>query len=338
MVIDADIHVTRDSIANLRERLPERYRQRERFQNADEHDRALFGTLGKHDLSAEEHIVDMEQEGIDVQVLFPTGLLNYGSTRQPDLAVALCRVYNDWLREFCQADPRRFKGVALVPCQDMREATRELNRAVTDLGMVAAMVPTYVYPGKDLGSHEFDELYGEAQRLGVPIAVHRVSGSGAVGFERFTNFTALHACVPMFELATAVTNMTIGGVFDRFPTLKVAFLEAGIGWVPWLVENLDEHVELRHPEVPHLKAKPSEYLSSGRAWFSFEPDEEAVPEVAALLGEQSLLFSSDYPHWDWVAGGVRLVQGRADMSDSLKQAVLTTNAANCYGLSAGVPA
>ncbi len=338
MVIDADIHVTRDTVDALRDRFPEQFRRRERFQNADEHDRGLFGTLGKHGLTAAQHIEDMDKEGIDVQVLFPTGLLNYGSTRQADLATALCRAYNDWLHEFCQADPRRFKGVALVACQDLRGAVREMHRAVSDLGMVGVMVPTYVYPGKDLGSHDFDELYGEAQRLGVPIAVHRVSGSGSVGFERFTNFTALHACVPMFELATAVSNMTIGGVFERFPDLKVAFLEAGVGWVPWLVENLDEHVEIRAPEVPHLKAKPSEYLSSGRAWFSFEPDEEAVPEVAELLGEQSLLFSSDYPHWDWVEGGVRLIRERKDMSESLKQAVLTDNAAKCYGIPAEVPA
>src|SRR4051794_8131064 len=163
MVIDADIHVTLDTMENLRDRLPERYRRRGRFQNSDEFDRDMFGTLGKHGLNAQQHIVDMDAEGIDVQVLFPTGLLNFGSTRQPDLAVTLSHVYNDWLHEFCQADPRRFKGVGLVACQDMPSAVREANRCVTDLGMCAIMVPTYVYPGKDLGSHEFDELYGEAQ-------------------------------------------------------------------------------------------------------------------------------------------------------------------------------
>jgi predicted TIM-barrel fold metal-dependent hydrolase len=338
MVIDADIHVTLDTMENLRSRLPERFRKRERFQNQDEYDRNLSGTLGKHELTAEQHIVDMDQEGIDVQVLFPTGLLNHGSTREPELATALAHAYNDWLHEFCQADPRRFKGVALLALQDIPQAIREMTRAVTDLGMVAAMIPTYVYPGKDLGSRELDDLYAEAQRLGIPIAVHRVSGSGSVGFERFTNFTALHALVPMFELATAVANMVVGGVFERFPTLKVAYLEAGVRWVPWLVHNLDEHCEVRAPEVPHLKALPSEYLGSGRVFFSFEPDEQGLVEVAEMLGDQVLLFSSDYPHWDWVPGGVRLIRERSDLSETLKRRVLADNPAQCYGIPTGVPA
>ena len=334
MIIDADIHVTTDTVENLCARLPERFQYRNQYQNTDEFDRGLGGKLGKHGLSPAQHLADMQQEGIDVQVLFPTGLLNFGSTREAALATGLAHAYNDWLHEsFCQVDPERFKGVALVALQDVASAVEELNRAVTELGMVAVMVPTFVYPGKDLGARELDPLYAEAQRLGVPIAVHRVSGGGTVGFERFTNFSALHACVPMFELATAVTNMTIGGVFERFPSLKVAFLEAGVGWIPWLVENLDEHCEMRAPEVPYLKAKPSEYLGSGRVWFSFEPDEHQVPEVAELLGEQCLLFSSDYPHWDSpFPNSTRIIKERTDLSAGLKQRILCDNAAACYGL------
>lgn len=337
MIIDADIHVTMDTINTLRPRLPERYRQRERYFNQDEYDRNLNGTLGKHDLSAADHLRDMEIEGIDVQVLFPTGMLGYGNNREAELAVALCRAYNDWLAEFCQADKQRFRGVGLMPLQDVRASVGELQRCIGDLGMLAVMVPTYVYPGKDLGSRELDDFYAEAERLGVTIAVHRVSSAGAVGFDRFTNFTALHSVVPMYELSSAVANMVIGGVFERFPTLRVAFLEAGVGWVPWLVHSLDEHCEVRASEVPHLKALPSEYLRSGRAFFSFEPGEAAVPRVAEVLGEQALLFSSDYPHWDsQFPNSVKIVRERTDLSARLKEHVLTLNPAACYGLQAEV--
>ncbi|HZU06312.1 MAG TPA: amidohydrolase family protein [Chloroflexota bacterium] len=339
MVIDADIHVTLDTIDNLRPYLPERYRQRTRFLNQDEYDRDLGGTLGKRGVTAAQHLQDMDQEGIDVQVLFPTTLLNFGSLREPDLAAALARAYNDWLHAFCQAEPRRFKGVALVALQDIPQAIEELTRAVTQLGMVAVMVPSYVYPGKDLGSREFDPFYAAVEQLGIPVAVHRVSGSGSVGFERFTNFTALHTVVPMFELATAVVNMVVGGVFERFPRLKVAYLEAGVGWLPWLVENLDEHCEVRAREVPHLKARPSEYLRSGRVYFSFEPGEGGVAAAAEVVGEQALLFSSDYPHWDSpFPHSVRLVRERRDLSERLKERVLTLNPAACYGLPTQVPA
>jgi predicted TIM-barrel fold metal-dependent hydrolase len=339
MVIDADIHVTSDSVANLRPWLAERFQYRERFLNSDEFDRGLGGTLGKHGLSPADHLADMEQEGIDVQVLFPTALLNLGNVREPALATALAHAYNQWLHAFCQADPRRFKGVAVVALQDVPTAIREMTRAVTDLGMVAVLVPSYVHPGKDLGGRELDEFYAEAQRLGIPVALHRCSGAGALGFDRFTNFTALHACVPMFELASAVANVTIGGVFERFPTLKVAFLEAGIGWLPWLVENLDEHCQVLAPAVPDLKSLPSEYLSSGRVYFSFEPDEPQVPEVAELLGDHALVFSSDYPHWDSpFPNSVRTVRARTDISDALKQRLLCDNVAACYGLPAQVTA
>jgi uncharacterized protein len=333
VIIDADIHVTQDTMVNLRPRLPERFAYRERFLNGDEFDRGVGGSLGKHGLSAAEHLADMAQEGVDVQVLFPTTVMNSGNLREADLATAIAHAYNDWLYDFCAADRERLKGVALVALQDVPSAIREMSRAVTDLGMCAVMIPTYVHPGKDLGGREMDPFYAEAERLGVPVAVHRLSGPSTVGFDRFTNFSALHTCVPMFELATAVTNVTIGGVFERFPRLKVAFLEAGVGWVPWLVENMDEHCKVRGPEVPHLKSLPSEYLGSGRVYFSFEPDEHQVPEVAALLGDGSLLFSSDYPHWDSpFPNSVRIVRERADMLETLKQRVLCDNPADCYGI------
>jgi predicted TIM-barrel fold metal-dependent hydrolase len=339
MIIDADIHVTLDNMDTLRPYLPERYRGRRKFLNQDEFDRDLGGNLGKDHVTAAQHLVDMDIEGIDVQVLYPTGLLNFGSKREAEVAVAMARAYNDWLYEFCQTDPRRFKGVALVGLQDMPEAVREMTRAVTDLGMVGVFVPSYVYPGKDLGSHDFDDLYAEAERLGIPIGVHRVAGTGTIGFDRFTRFPAMHALVPMFEEAAAVANMVFGGVFERYPTLRVAFLEAGVHWLPWLVEKLDEHAEMFASQLPHLKALPSEYLRSGRAFFSFEPGEDGVGEVAELLGEQALVFSSDYPHFDSpFPNSVRLVRERTDLSDALKERILTENPARCYRLPAALPA
>src|SRR5919202_56156 len=143
MVIDADIHVTTDSIANLRPWLAERYLYRQRYLNSDEFDRQVGGTLGKHGLSPAQHLEDMAQEGIDVQVLFPTGLLNLGSVREAELATALAHAYNEWLYEFCQVAPRAFKGVAVVALQDVRSAVREMTRAVTERGMVAVMAPSF---------------------------------------------------------------------------------------------------------------------------------------------------------------------------------------------------
>ena len=170
MVIDADIHVTTDTMENLRSRLPERYQRRERFQNADEWDRNLSGTLGKHGLSAEQHISDMVAEGIDVQVLFPTGLLNSGNMRDPELATALSHAYNDWLHEFCQVDPELFTMLnrAWKPVTDATRKTitgyRQGQQVSDSLGYALELWPRivsdveneYVSPEAAASAYGFD--------------------------------------------------------------------------------------------------------------------------------------------------------------------------------------
>src|SRR5918998_1540322 len=141
LIVDADAHV-RDRDEAYRARLPEALRRRPLFPFPN-WDRQRGGMLGQDVHTPEEHVRDMAVEGIDFQVLFPTLGLHLVRIREADLAAALCRAYNDFVAEFCQGAPERLAAVAMMPMQDPVEATRELHRAVTELGLIGAMVPAY---------------------------------------------------------------------------------------------------------------------------------------------------------------------------------------------------
>jgi predicted TIM-barrel fold metal-dependent hydrolase len=152
-VIDADGHV-RESMAGMREFLEPRWQRRNLFPN-DAWDRDLGGKLGAKPQGPEDQIAAMDEDGIDVMVLYPTAGLHVGSLHERDFATALSRAYNDWLYHFCKTNPARLKFAALMAPQDPIAAAEELTRAVTERGALAGVLPTYVPHMPDFG----DALY-----------------------------------------------------------------------------------------------------------------------------------------------------------------------------------
>jgi predicted TIM-barrel fold metal-dependent hydrolase len=144
VIIDADGHAV-DYEPVYRERLPEQYRNRATIYPADNFDRTQNGKLAaKRPPSPAQNLADNAQEGIDLQIIYPTGGLMLTRVRERDYAIALCRAYNDWLYDWCAIDRKRLKAVALVPLHvDTRAAIDEMERAVSKLGDVGVMVNTY---------------------------------------------------------------------------------------------------------------------------------------------------------------------------------------------------
>jgi predicted TIM-barrel fold metal-dependent hydrolase len=337
LVVDADGHV-RDYEAELKRYLEPQWARRQLLFPKDGHDRDLGGQLGKRDVTAAIMLQDMDVEGIDLAVLYPTNALFIGEIRERDYAAALARAYNDWLHAYCQAAPDRLKGVALLPVQDVTAACRELERAVGELGMVGAMFPTYLrYGCRSVGDPYFDPLYAECERLGVPVAYHATGGER--GEARFDSFLGLHLFSHVPEQMISLTNVILGGVLEKFPRLTVGFLEAGCGWLPFWMEHMDEEYEKRPHEAPLLQAKPSEYIRNGRVYVGCEPEESLIPLAAEWIGEGQLLYASDYPHWDMAwPKSVSAIRDRTDLSEALKRKVLGENALRFYGLGAPVAA
>jgi len=334
-IIDADGHVV-ESIESLQRHLKPEHRARP-LMDVEAWDRSFGGTLGKDNEDPQVQLADMDAEGIDIQVIFPTRL-GLSAVKETHLAVDIARAWNDWLAEFCATDPQRLKGVAQVALQDVDAAIKEARRAVEALGHVGIMMPTNVRD-QDIGKRQFWPLYEEVERLGVGLALHGGTRASERMHGRFDSFIAVHTVAFPFECMAALTGLIFAGVPEVFPRLRIAALEAGCGWIPFLMDRMDEEFEKRGArEAPLLKAKPSEYLRSDRFYYSFEPEESTLPYVIERIGADKLLYASDYPHWDsaW-PNTVRIFLGRDDVSDAHKRQILGENAQRFYGFTADVP-
>jgi uncharacterized protein len=275
VIVDADGHAV-DSEPVYRERLPERYRKRNFIYPSDGFDRNQNGTISKRPDTSAQNLADNDREGIDLQIIYPTGGLFLSRVREADYAIALCRTYNDWLYDWCAADRRRLTGVALVPLHvDVKAAIAEMERAVARLGMVGAMVNTFDR-SRNVAHRDFWPFYEECARQGVAVAFH-ASGSDTMDpLCHFENFLQVHTLSHAPEQLIACTAVIYSGLLEKYQELRVAFLEAGIGWVPFWMEHMDEEYEFRAFDAPLLKAKPSEYMACGRVFVSCEPEEKTL--------------------------------------------------------------
>ncbi|HZT08365.1 MAG TPA: amidohydrolase family protein [Chloroflexota bacterium] len=330
-IIDADGHIVEDS-RELRVRLPEPFcNRRGALLASDGMDTSMGGRLGgleNNDLPT--RLEDMDREGIDVSVLFPTTSFNVSQVVERDYAVAYTRAYNDYAASVCRASPR-LKAIALLPFQDVSAAVAEAERAVRDLGLVGIAVASQGMR-EHLGSQTYWPIYETIERLGVPFCVHN-RREGPAGDHRFDSFLYMHTIGRPVETAIQFAGLIYAGVPERFPGLRIGFLECGVGWVPYWMERMDEEWEKRgEVEAPMCLKRPSEYVLHGNLFFATEPEEGMLPYVGDRIGMNKILFASDYPHWDGMFPYVvSTIRGRQDISDEAKAQILGDNAKRFYG-------
>jgi uncharacterized protein len=330
-VLDSDAHA-RDLDEDIRPYLVEPYRsQKAPFLPREIYDRNLGGTLGQSGAKHEDRLAAMDKQEIHTAVMYPTSGLGIGRAREPNYNAALCRAYNDFISDYCTASPR-LKAVANLPVNNPAEAAKELNRAVTKLGLCGGMLAAQAH-NRNLGSPEFYPLYEEAQRLNTPVAVHAFGGDEA-GTEIFDQFICLHTTGHPFPVLRQLTGMIFGGIPELYPKLKIGYLEIGCGWIPYWMERMDEEWEKRgHVEAPLCKKKPSEYLTGGNIYYGCEPEEKMMGYIVNEIGSKTLMYASDYPHWDmtWPESGV-IIWRREDLSMEAKKDILENNAKRFYDL------
>ncbi|MDE0214181.1 MAG: amidohydrolase family protein, partial [Deltaproteobacteria bacterium] len=220
----------------------------------------------KQGFNPKSQLEAMDIEGLDVAVLFPTACLHIMTIPDMDplLAEAICRAYNNWLYDFCQEDPARMKGAALLPPHDVSLAVREARRAVKELGFVSAFLRATPLPGDTWFSLYWEPLWAELEDLGAPVGFHECTNSGHYPhIERFgrSNRLMRHICSHVTGQMVTMVDIILGGVLERFPGLKVAFLECNCGWTPSWLSRMDTHWEqLGAADAPMLTMKPSEYF------------------------------------------------------------------------------
>jgi hypothetical protein len=291
------------------------------------YNRNMDRTLGKPGRDLQERLRDMALMQIDMAVLYPTTGLFIARVKEKGYAAALARAYNNWIADQCKQSSQ-LKAVALLPVTTPEDCAAELNRAVTKLGMVGAMLAVSGLP-RSLADAAYFPLYEEAQRLNVPLAVH-ASGGDEFGSELLPSFIATHTCGHPFPVLRQLTAMVFEGIPERFPRLTLGFVEIGCGWLPYWMERMDEEYEKRAREAPLLQARPSAYLTEGRIYYSCEPDEKMVGTVVDLIGADRIMYASDYPHWDMTyPESAALLMKRQDLSEDAKRKILSENA-RCF--------
>lgn len=307
-------------------------------------------------------LADMDRDGIQQAVLYPTMFLGLPALDDAEFAEAQAGAYNAWLADYCAAAPARLFAVAAVPHQDVARAVRVIRRARA-LGHVAIFLrPNPSIDGKKFNDPVYDPIWAVCQELELPVGLHPFLAPDMPGACRALGYYAFKAAgVEMaddspatptrglaniffsqalsnpFDMMETLTLMTCGGVLERFPRLKVIFLEANGGWiVPWL-ERLDHHYEIFRWDVPWLRMKPSEYFRR-QCWISFDPDESALAFTARspLCGADRIVWASDYPHPDAKLPGVvdELREATASLDAAARARIFGLNAAALYGLPA----
>ena len=260
-----------------------------------------------------ERIGDMEAEAIDAAFLFPSLGLRLGAIREPAFAAAACRAYNRWLaEEYCAPYPDRLFGVAMLPMQSIELAIEEMRHARKTWDCRAAIIAPFPQGAPALHAASYEPLWAAAQELDVAIGFH--GGDVAdpyVGLDRFTHgsegIAVRHFVKHTFEMAAAATSMIMCGVCDRYPALRVGFLECGGGWIAGWLDRMDRHFDDIGMNDTGLKTRPSDIFRR-QCFISFEPVEGTLPLIAEYIGADNILWATDYPHADGFPDAPNLIR------------------------------
>jgi predicted TIM-barrel fold metal-dependent hydrolase len=337
-IIDADGHV-RETDAEIIEFMAPSYRHRR--------DAMLYFPLTPHhgwhrsipanDFRAQDFRVPdwrewatkLDEGKFELTVLYPTRFMHIGQIGNPPYAVELCRAYNDYLHDRFLTRDRRFRGMALLPLQDPAAAVKELRRAVDKHGMLGGILPADGLQ-LPLGHRQYRAVYQEADRLGCALAVH--SCNSLRDNDRYLVPNEAAALTHVIPQMRQFTNLMFSGVMNRLENLRLGFLEAGSGWVAFLMGKIEERLQRVSPkERPVL---PRELLA--RKQLYFQCGEEITTERdVELLGDDCLLWASDFPHEATRTDMRKLVQehfDREDLTHKAKRKIIYDNAKRFYGL------
>lgn len=276
-----------------------------------------------------QRLSDMDKFGIDISVLFPTAVLTHLSP-DPDFEAALLRSYNSWLAERCSRAPTRLKWAGLIPFRSVPDAVAEVRR-VKELGAVAAFT-LGTAADKLLHHPSHDAIYAALVDHDLPLCVH-------VGW---SHPGLLESCNDVYEsfmisftmpVLMGFFSMTGGGVLDRFPNLKVAFLEAGGDWLPYIVDRMDRYYDVtRYNWRPVPRRHAREYLASGKLFLAVEGDDRLLPTVMEIVGEDQVVTSADIPHPESRENCMAEILARTDIPQTAKEKILTHNPARLFGI------
>ena len=279
-------------------------------------------------------IADMDLEGVDVNLTLPSGWFGtWTLSADVDVETMMYRAYHRWMDDYCGAYPDRITGVILVSARDVESGVKEMAHWAKARWPLGVFV--YAPYGTPLDHPDLEPVWAAAQEYDLSVVLHTFTVMPPYapgGLDTWDNLwlqrSAAHPWCGMRNMASLLGS----GVMDRYPTLRIGTLEAGHSWLPFWMARLDEHAHSIASALPPLKHLPSEYVCGGRYFQSIE-----IPEGAALtqsvidhLGEDILMYASDYPHGEsWFPKSAETVLGW-EMAETTKRKLLWDNAVNFY--------
>jgi predicted TIM-barrel fold metal-dependent hydrolase len=297
---------------------------------------ASFGEFSSLDQRVADHIRD----GVDAEVIFPNGpaLLMFAG-RNVEFIAAQCAAWNDWSIEYCEPHRARCVPTAAIPAIDINAAITEVKR-VAKLGFRALTLPNRPIWGPEDPANanynhpDYDRLWAVVQDHGLPITFHAATGKdpravrgpgGAV-----INY-AIHGCLPVAEPAAM---LCASGAIERFPGLRFAVIEGNAGWLPWMLDMMDEAFRKHHFWTrPKLKELPSTYFRTNGA-ATLTEDRSALLLVEPYGLENNILWANDYPHHEgtWPHSAQAIEREMGHLREDTRARILGLNAARIFGL------
>ena len=286
----------------------------------------------------EEHIKDMDIDGIDVSIVYPTTGLGLYSTPDSDLLTSMFRTYNDWVGEFCSAIPKRLKGIGMLNIDDVGVGVKELERCAK-MGLAGAMIPVAPPIGRPYDREEYEPLWAAAQDLGVPLSMHIQTNRPGPGqeFDNLETMSATFITNVDHWVRMSLGSIIFGGVFERYPKLQVGSVEMELSWAPHFLDRMDYTYTQRTQETSagwRFKngALPSDFFHSN-VFLGFQEDALGIRD-RDIIGVDNLLWGGDYPHQESTfPRSLQIIEEiLADCTEEEKTKIVAGNCVRVYNL------
>ena len=298
---------------------------------------AQYGELATDGFTGDRVAAALAREGIDLCMVFGPEWDLWLEGMDPELQAAMARAYNRWGQEMRESSGGRVLVAGPVPLNDVARAVEEIRYAHETLGTRCFLMRPNYMNRRNLGDRYYDPIYELLQDLDCPVATHEFMGldGQSEGADRFFTFTEWHAVVHQHEAMNAMLSMICHGVFERFPRLRCAYMEAGCGWLPSWLHRIDEQLEMAGAaEFPQLTMSATDYFRRN-CWISTECEDPHVADVIRWMGDEHIVFESDFPHPDskYPLATQHFLELQPDLiPESSKRKILWDNAQDFYRL------
>jgi len=273
----------------------------------------------------------MECMSLDYKIFFPSALLFLGMHPQREMEVELSTAYNRWIVEHVLPHEPKMKAMLYLPFNTPEAAEAMVRRFLGAKGVVGFLVTST--RNQPVHANEYMRLYAMLEEAGTPIGFHAHHNWHNEYTRQLNRFISMHAISFVLSNIVHMTNWIINGLPERFPKLKVMWIESGLAWVPFLMQRLDNEYLMRVSEAPLLKRLPSDYMRD--MFYTMQPMETSNLKLLegtfeAIRAETQLLYASDWPHWDFDVPA--RVFDLPFLDDRSKRNILGLNAARLFNL------